>query len=310
MTVTAPAPAIAPVRYVKAALMMLACCAMMSVVTLIGKALGQGIGGSPMHPLQITGARYGVSFVIFGAACLWVRPSFVGTPWKAHGIRVIVGMSGFLCLFAAVARMPLTEATSISLLSPFVTLLLAIPLLGEKVGPWRWSAAGVSFLGARLIIRPGSDAFQPAAVIALGAALFAGLEATLIKRLSRAEPLLRILVLNNGIGAMIALSLGAFVWVTPTLAQWGMLLVLGLCMATAAVTFTLAFKMADASSLMPLIYFTLVFTAIYDVALFGSLPDGLAIGVSAAIGVATLILAWRERASHRRPAPLIVAPHG
>jgi drug/metabolite transporter (DMT)-like permease len=89
-----------------------------------------------------------------------------------------------------------------------------------------------------------------------------------------------------------------------------MMLALGLCMATAGVMFTMAFKMADASSLMPLIYFTLVFTAIYDVALFASYPDALAIGGAGAIGVATIILAWRERALHRRPAPLTVAAHG
>jgi drug/metabolite transporter (DMT)-like permease len=308
---TAAIPKTAPqVRYVKAALLMLGCCALMSVVTLLGKALGQGIWGPPMHPIQVTAARYGVCFAVFALACIITRTDFTGAPWGAHAIRASVGMMGFLCLFTAVAQMPLTEATAISLLAPFVTLLLAIPLLGERVGPWRWAAAAVSFIGALFIIRPGTEAFQPAALIALGAALFSGLEATLIKRLSRGEPVLRILVLNNGFGAVISALMATTIWIAPSPAQWAMMLALGLCMATAGVMFTMAFKMADASSLMPLIYFTLVFTAIYDVALFASYPDALAIGGAGAIGVATIILAWRERALHRRPAPLTVAAHG
>jgi drug/metabolite transporter (DMT)-like permease len=301
--ISSPARAAPPVRFMKAALLMLGCCALMSVVSLLGKALGQGIGGPPLHPLQITAGRFGFSFMFIAVACLFARPSFRGTPWGAHALRSSIGILGFVCLFAAVSQMPLTEATAIGLLAPFVTLMLAIPLLGEKVGPWRWSAAAVSFAGALLIIRPGSEAFQPAAIIALGAAFFQGLEATLIKRLSRAEPLLRILVLNNGFGMMIAGFMAAFVWTQPSLAQWAMLVGLGACMATAAVLFTTAFKMADASSLMPLIYATLVFTAIYDVALFGNIPGGMAIAGMGAIGAATLILAWRERALHKPPAP-------
>jgi drug/metabolite transporter (DMT)-like permease len=304
MTVIAPPTlAIVPVRFMKAALLMLGCCALMSVVSLLGKTLGQGIWGAPMHPLQITAGRYGFSFMFIAAVSLHVRPSFRGTPWRAHLLRSSVGIMGFVCLFAAVSQMPLTEATAIGLLAPFVTLMLAIPLLGEKVGPWRWSAAAVSLIGALFIIRPGTDAFQPAAIIALGAAFFQGLEATLIKRLSRAEPLLRILIINNGFGALLAITMASFVWVQPSAAQWAMLVGLGACMATAAVLFTTAFKMADASSLMPLVYATLVFTAFYDVALFGNSPDVIAIAGMSAIGVATLILAWRERALHKTPAP-------
>lgn len=296
----------APVRFMKAALLMLGCCALMSVVSLLGKALGQGVWGAPLHPLQITAGRFGFSLMFIAMAALHVRPSFRGTPWRAHMLRSSIGMLGFVCLFAAVSQMPLTEATAIGLLAPFVTLMLAIPLLGERVGPWRWSAAAVSFIGALFIIRPGTEAFQPAAIIALGAAFFQGLEATLIKRLSRGEPLIRILIVNNGFGATLAIIMASFVWVQPSAAQWAMLVGLGACMATAAVLFTTAFKMADASSLMPLVYATLVFTAVYDVALFGNIPDAVAIGGMSAIGVATLILAWRERALHKSPAPTVL----
>ena len=294
------APAQDRAVFARATLLMLGCCALMSVVSLLAKMLGQGVGGAPLHPLQITAGRFAFAGIIFAIAFATLRPGWRGTPFAFHAFRSSIGMLGFICLFAAVAQMPLTEATAISLLAPFVTLILAIPILREVVGPWRWGAAAVSFAGALLIIRPGSEAFQPAAFLALGAAFFQGLEATLVKRLSRGEPVVRILLMNNGFAAIISGAVAlSFFWTPPTPLQWLMLAGLGACMATAASLFTLAFKMADASSLIPLVYAALGFTAFYDVVLFGVIPPGLTIAGIAVIGVATLVLAWRERASHR-----------
>jgi len=83
-------------------------------------------------------------------------------------------------MFAAASQMPLGEATAISFLSPIAAMVLAIPLLGEKVGPVRWSAAVISCIGALILIRPGMDAFQLAALIALAAAIFMGIEVIFI----------------------------------------------------------------------------------------------------------------------------------
>ncbi|MGG7566964.1 DMT family transporter [Rhodovulum sp. DZ06] len=294
-----PAASPADPRWARAAGLMLVCCAMMSVVGLLAKALGQGIGGPPLHPMQITAARFAFAAVAFACGFAVIRPGFRGTPWGFHAFRSSVGMLGFVCLFGAVTQMPLTEATAISLLAPFVTLILAIPILGESVGPWRWSAAAASFAGAMLIIRPGSEAFHPAAILALGAAFFQGLEATLVKRLSRGEPISRILLLNSGFAAIIScLIAAAFFWTPPSATQWAMMVGLGVCMATAASCFTVAFKMVDASSLMPLVYFALVFTAFYDVVLFEVIPPTLTVAGIAVIGAAAVVMAWRERRAH------------
>jgi drug/metabolite transporter (DMT)-like permease len=146
-----------------------------------------------------------------------------------------------------------------------------------------------------VLIRPGTDAYQPAALIALAAAAFMAMEMILIKRLSDREPPLRILVINNATGALIAAVAAAFVWIPPSSTQWAMLAALGISMLGAQVLFIQALRHADASYVVPFFYTTLVFAALYDTALFGDRPDiwsrlGIAI-----ILAGVMLLAWRER---------------
>jgi drug/metabolite transporter (DMT)-like permease len=190
--------------------------------------------------------------------------------------------------------MPLAEATAISFLSPLATMVLAIPLLGERVGPIRWSAAAIAMVGALVLIRPGTAAFQPAALLALASALFMGMEAILIKRLSGTEPLVRLLLINNAMASVIALAAASFVWIAPSPIQWLMLAGLG-TMLGAQILFVQAMRAADASYAMPFFYATLVFAALYDLALFGEWPDLWSqIGVLIIVAGA-LLLVWRER---------------
>lgn len=273
---------------------MLAAAALIAVTTLLAKILGRGLTGPELHPLQVSAGRFCFAMLALVPVLVWRYPGFRGAAWPLHIGRSLCGWGGVTCLFAAAALMPLAEATAISFLSPLVTMLLAIALLRERVGPWRWTAAGLAMLGALVLIQPGSDAFQVAALIALLAALLMGLEAIFIKRLSGREPPLRILAINNAIGATVAATAAAFVWIAPSPAQWGLLALLGVTMVIGQSFFIQAMKRADASFVMPVFYATLVFAALYDLAVFGERPSVLA-GVGAGlIVIGAVILAWRE----------------
>ena len=78
-------------------------------------------------------------------------------------------MAGWALVYC-VQRSPntLADATAISFLNPIVTMALAIPLLVELVGLVRRMAVRISLIGAVILIRPVTDAFQPAALLALG----------------------------------------------------------------------------------------------------------------------------------------------
>jgi drug/metabolite transporter (DMT)-like permease len=177
--------------------MMVGASAIIAVTSLLAKALGRGVSGSELHPFQVTAGRFGFALALPLVVIAWLRPRFAGAAWPVHAGRSLCGFAGATCLFAAAAAMPLAQATAICFLNPLATMVLAIPLLGERVSPVGWSAAVVAMIGALVLVRPGTDANPPAALIALAAAAFIGMEMILIKRLSDREPPLRILVISN-----------------------------------------------------------------------------------------------------------------
>lgn len=298
---TAP-PAASPLVAVG---LMLCACACIAATSLMAKALGRGFGGEVLHPLQISAGRFGFALLALAPVLAWNRPDFAGAAWPDHVGRTLCGWAAVSTMFAAAAGMRLADATAISFLSPMVAMLLAIPLLGERVGRWRWGAAAAAFAGALVLIRPGAEAFQPIALVALASAGFMGLETILVKRLTggrssagtarTGEPTLRILAINNGLGAVIAIAAATFVWRWPSLAQWGLLAAIGTVMVTAQALFIRALRRGDASFVVPLFYATLIFAALYDLAIFGEVPTPWSAAGAAMIIGGAVVLAWRER---------------
>ena len=193
------------------ALLMIACTLLVAGTTLIAKALGTGVTGDSLHPLMVSQARF-----VFGALSVALalgfvmargrRPWPVAAPphWGLHALRSGLGWASNVLIFAAVAQMALTDANALSFLSPFVTMLVAIPILGERPGRWRWAAAALAFVGAVILLRPGMGVFQPAALLALAGAVTMGCEAIVIKRLAMTEPMARTMLINNAMGAALA----------------------------------------------------------------------------------------------------------
>lgn len=268
---------------------------LVAATSMLAKVLGNDLAGDPLHPFQISAGRFVFAFSALCIAAPVMKLRFTNTPWRDHFLRSLAGWLGVSCMFAAATQMPLAEATAISFLSPIATMLLAIPLLGERVGKVRWSAAAISMLGAVILIRPGTSAFQAAALLALMAALLMGLEAIIIKRLSGRERIIRILFVNNAFGAILAVTAASFFWISPSNDQWILLISLGLIMVTAQTFFILAMKCADASYVIPFFYATLVFAAAYDFGIFDVVPEPLSILGALIIIMGAVFLAFRER---------------
>ena len=262
--------------------------------TLLAKTVGTGVAGPPLHPLQISHGRFLFAFAAIGTAALVFRPAIRNPNLKLHVGRTFFGWGGVTLMFAAVAFIPLSDATAISFLNPVFGMLLAIPLLGERVGPWRWFAAAMALVGALILLRPGPATFQPAALLALGAAVLMGLELIFIKKLADRERPFQILLINNMLGLVIATVAVAPVWVMPTAPQWAALAGIGVLMATAQACFVNAMARADASFVTPFSYVTLIFAAIYDLLIFDVWPDAISWIGAAVILTGAAILAWRE----------------
>jgi drug/metabolite transporter (DMT)-like permease len=274
--------------------LMLSATAFIAGTTLLAKAIGAGHLGPPLHPLQISHGRFVFAFALFAMIAAVLRPRIQRPDLRLHLGRTFFGWGGVTLMFAAVAFIPLGDATAISFLNPVFAMLLAIPLLGERVGRIRWSAACIALIGALILLRPTPASFQPAAVLALAAAVVMGLEVIFIKKLAGREAPFQILLVNNAIGVVIASLAVIPVWVPPTPAQWAALAAIGVLMATAQTFFINAMARADASFIAPFSYATLIFAALYDALIFGARPDATSVIGAAVILSGAGLLAWRE----------------
>ncbi|WP_099826634.1 DMT family transporter [Oceaniglobus indicus] len=280
---------------------MLTATAFVAATTVLAKMLGTDVLGPPLHPLQISHGRFLFAFSAFVTLAAILRPKITAPGLRLHAARSFFGWSGVTLMFAAVAFIPLGDATAISFLNPVVAMLLAIPLLRERVGPVRFGAAAIAFIGAMVLLRPGSGTIQPGAVLALGAAVLMGTEVVCIKRLSGREPAFQILLINNAMGLAIATCAVVWVWGPPTPAQWAAMAALGGLMACAQTMFIQAMARGDASFVAPFSYATLLFATLYDFGVFSVVPDAVSWLGAGIIVCGGIILAVRDGRKRAKP---------
>jgi len=273
---------------------MLCATAFIAATTLIAKALGTQALGDPMNAFQISNGRYVFALMALGAYAAFARPKVIAPKVKLHFVRAFFGWLGVTLMFAAASKIPLSDATAISFLNPVFAMILAIPLLGERVGPIRWAAAVIALCGALILLRPGAGTLQFGALLALGSAAILGTEIIVLKHLSKGEGVFQILLFSNAIGTLLSLGPAWMVYTAPTQLQWGALVAIGLIMASAQVCFVNALKRADASFIVPFSYATLLFATLYDAVVFKTFPDAVSILGACVIIAGAALLAWRE----------------
>jgi len=104
--------------------------------------------------------------------------------WRAQWLRSLLVLITTVCFLAAIRYMPLADAMGIAFAGPLFTVALAGPLLGERIGWYRWAAVGAGFVGVLLMVRPTGAGFQLAAFLPLVTALCGALRDIVTRRMS------------------------------------------------------------------------------------------------------------------------------
>ena len=111
-------------------------------------------------------------------------PGVVQDPKSRRSAVTVTAAAGInYQLFVALNYLPLTTAASISFTSPFIVTALSVPLLGERVGPRRWTAVAIGFTGALIIIRPAGASFHGAELFVIASATFYSFYQIMTRRL-------------------------------------------------------------------------------------------------------------------------------
>jgi len=218
-----------------------------------------------------------------------------------HLVRSVVSLTAMYCLFIAFARMPIADATALTFTSPLFATMGAALVLGEVVRMRRWTATLIGFAGVLIVLRPGVEAIQPAALIALASALFLATTMLLVKTLTRTESPTTMVLYMMLFMTPLSLVPALFVWQWPTPAQWPLLIAIGVAGTFGQFMMARAFASAEASAVLPFDFARLVFTAIMGFTVFGEAPDLWTWLGGAVILSATVYIAHREARVTRGP---------
>ena len=218
--------------------------------------------------------------------------------WRLGLLRGLSIAAAQFCFYLSITKMELATATTLAFIGPVLITMLSIPLLGHRVGLWRWLAVLIGFAGVLLIMAPGTEVFSPYSLLPLGAALGYSLSTVCVRLFDDPVPT-PLINMYASVGALA----GALVMLFSTSGyqpveraqDWVLLLAMGLVGGCAVLGLISAYRLAKPASLSPYEYFGIPFAFVlgwifFDEAPFARLMPGVFLIVAGG-----LLIAWRER---------------
>jgi len=215
------------------------------------------------------------------------------------GIQVMRGVllgAATMLFFLSISVMPLAEAAGIGFVMPLFIVLLAVPMLNERLDRPRLAAVLVGLAGALLIVRPGSDLFTPWALLPLAMAVVNALYQILTRKIAGVEPPLTSLFYGALVGAVMFAPVVPFAFVMPASAfDWVLFGLLGVFATAGHLALIRAYEHAPASVLAPFHYSVLIWMMLLGYLVFGDFPDHWSLTGMAVIVLSGLYIANRQR---------------
>jgi drug/metabolite transporter (DMT)-like permease len=271
----------------------------------VGKFLSQHM---PIY--QVVWGRYAFAFMLgyflYNPAPLSVPGKrLLGTkrPW----LQFTRGLLQLLCTFTGITGLyylRLDQVQAIMFSTPFFVAALSVPLLGEKVGPRRWAAIAVGFVGVLVVIRPGFGGIHPAAFLTVICALSYALFSIITRVLAHEDASATTLFYSHLFGTVATTAFLPLIWEWPTSPWHFVLMILMGCLGTFGHYLQIgAHGMAPASVLSPFIYTQLLWVIIAGYLVFGDLPDRWTLAGGVIVVTSGLYLLYRERVRRGESVP-------
>jgi S-adenosylmethionine uptake transporter len=253
-------------------------------------------GGYPLHQMVFARSAIGLIFTI-GLLMYEGGPRLLRTSMPGfHALRGLLVVLANMTFYAAVAVLPLGQATALFFVAPLFITVLSIPLLGEQVGAWRIGAVLVGFAGMLIMQQPWKADLDASRLVLLLPVIAAGMYAlmqVLTRKLGatmRASAMAFYIegtflivsawfFLIAGVGrfaegvtnASLIFLLRAWVW--PTSEDWPVFIGLGLCSGIVGYCLRAAYRMADAATIAPFEYVGLPLAILWGWSFFDEWPS-------------------------------------
>jgi drug/metabolite transporter (DMT)-like permease len=225
----------------------------------------------------------------------------------AHLLRSTIWFVSAVCTFIAYHLLPMADAAAIAFSAPLFLTALSAPVLGERVGRQRWIAVAAGFLGVLVMVRPGLGIFQWGALFGLVSAVCFAVGSLAVRRMSSTEPSVTIVFYTMLLATLLSGMTLPFVWVTPTLGDFLVMVAMGLLGGIGQLMVVQAFHHAPASAIAPWNYTQMLWALFLGWAIWGELPDrAMLLGAAVVIGSGLYLLHHETRvrtSPDKRPHP-------
>lgn len=268
----------------------------MSCGDVVSKILSQSL-----PPIQIAWLRFASFLVLVLIGAAWRGPPrmFATRHPGLQVLRAVCMVASSLTFVTALTYLPVATATATSFIWPIFVMALSIPMLGEQVGIRRWLAAGFGLIGVLIVVRPGTTAFQPAALLPVLSSLIWAFSMIITRRMSGLEEPTTTLAVSALIGFLVLTLLLPFGWREPTATELFLGAVVGASTALGHFLVILSCRFGSASLLAPFSYAQLVWATLLGMLFLNAVPDLWTLVGGCVIAASGLYTAHRERVRAR-----------
>ncbi|MBO0765619.1 MAG: DMT family transporter [Hyphomicrobiaceae bacterium] len=276
-------------------------------------AFARATTNTGMHPVEVVFLRNLIAATLLSPLLVWRGTSLLRSEQlNLYGVRVLVSLLSMQAWFYALSLIPIGEVTAISFLAPVFGTVGAIFFLGEQVRLRRWTAVGVGFLGAMIILRPGLVPLGLGQAFALFNAMSIGVTVIMVKQLTARDDPDKIVFLTNLMLTPMSLVPALFVWSWPPADALVPALGMGLTAVLGHVALVRGYAATDASLAMTFEFSRLPFSVLIAYLAFGETIDASTWVGAAVIFSSALYITRREArlAAERRAGTAAPDHHG
>jgi drug/metabolite transporter (DMT)-like permease len=209
-----------------------------------------------------------------------------------RGLLLVIESAVFMLAFKL---MPLADVHAVASAAPLMVVALSVPVLKEKVGPRRWAAVLVGFVGVLMIVRPGFQELATPILAALAGAFLWATYQLLVRIASRVDQPATSSLWTAMVGLGATSVIGPLSWVWPDANSWMLLMVVALLGSVAHASLIAALGMTEPSSLQPFTYSLFVWAVVVGYVMFGDVPDRWTFAGATVIIASGIYVWYRER---------------
>lgn len=224
---------------------------------------------------------------------------------RAVAFRAVLGTVTLTLTFSAYSLMPMADTTVLLFASSLFIPVLGVLILKERVGPYRWFAVFVGFVGVAIMVNPSGAGNVLGVSIALCAAFMQGFMSILLRHLGGTERPVTITFYFFIIGTFLTGLALPFVATGPTLAEIPILFGIGISGAAAQWLYSVALKYTPAAIVAVVNYSSIIWATLFGWLVWNEWPLPVVLAGAAVVISANLLIVWRENRLLRTTKPKI-----